>query len=109
MSLPPGMGLMPFTRPVVKAAARNRDRGNRVFEDQLFQISRLQHERELIETANLSRKFHSPHQVNRNIDTVSAEIIQETVLNVLRILSVSVHFSPNRLSLFYSFIFDFCC
>ena len=68
-----------------------------MFKDQLLQISRFQHERELVEAANLARQFDPAHQVDRHVDAIFAKVIQERVLNIL--LSSIVHFQ-NRLSLF---------
>jgi len=82
---------------MMKAATRNRNRGNRVFEDQLFQVSRFQHKRKLVEAANLAGQFDASHQIDRHIDAIFAKVIQKSILNIL--LSSVVHFQ-NRLSLF---------
>lgn len=82
---------------MMEASARNRNGGNRVFEDQLLQIPRFQHQRKLVKAANLSGQLHASHQIDRHIDTIFAEVIQKSVLYIL--LSSIVHFQ-NRLSLF---------
>jgi len=92
-----------FPWPVMEAATRHRDRRNCVFEDQLFQVSRFQHEREFVEAADFTREFDATHQIDRHVDAIAAQIIQKPVLNVLRGLSIGFHFQ-NRLSLFY-FVF----
>lgn len=68
-----------------------------MFEDQLFQIPRFQHERKLVETANLASQFDAAHQVNRHVYAVFTKVVQKRILNIL--LSSIVHFQ-NRLTLF---------
>ena len=85
---------------MMETATRNRDGGNRVFEDQLFQISRFQHKRKLVKAANLAGQFYSSHQIDRYVDAVLTKIVQKSILNIL--LSSIVHFQ-NRLSLFDCF------
>ncbi len=68
-----------------------------MFEDQLFQVPRFQHERKFVEAANLARQFDASHQVDRHVHTVFAKVVQKRILNIL--LSSIVHFQ-NRLTLF---------
>ena len=78
------------------AAARHRDRRDCVFEDQLLQIPRLQDNGEFVEAANLAGEFDAADQIDRHIDTISAESVEEAILYVLTVLIF--HF-PNRPSL----------
>lgn len=68
-----------------------------MFENQLFQIPRFQHERKFVEAANLAGQFDASHKVDRHVHAVFAKIVQERILNIL--LSSVVHFQ-NRLTLF---------
>lgn len=74
-----------------------------MLEDQLLQIARFKHEGELIEAANLACELNASHQIDRHIDPVFAQVIQEPVLYVLGVLGIVVHL-PNRLSLFTVFL-----
>ena len=67
-----------------------------MFEDQLLQIPRFQNDGEFIEAANLAGQFDAADQVDRYIDTIPAESVEEAILNVLTVLIF--HF-PNRPSL----------
>ncbi len=84
---------------MMEAAARDRYRRNRVLKYQLLQVTRLEHQRKLVETTNLAREFDAAHQVDRYIDTVFTKVVEKPILNVLGVLCISVHFL-NRLSLF---------
>lgn len=74
-----------------------------MFEDQLLEITRLKHEGELIEAANLACQLNASHQIDRHIDTVLAQVVQKPILYVLGVLGIVVHL-PNRLSLFQFFL-----
>lgn len=82
---------------MMEAATRNGNRRNRMFENQLFQVARFQHERKFVEAANFASQFDASHQVDRHVDTVFAKVVQKSILNIL--LSSIVHFQ-NRLTLF---------
>lgn len=57
-----------------------------MFENQLLQISRFQNNREFVEATNLAREFDTADQIDRHIDAIPAESIEEAVLYVLTIL-----------------------
>ena len=54
-----------------------------MFENQLLQVPRFQHEREFVEAANLARQLDASHQIDRHIDAVATEVVQKPVLNIL--------------------------
>ncbi len=62
-----------------------------MFEDQLFKITGLKNKGKFIKTADLSRQFHTTHQINCDIYPIFAKIIQEAILYVLSALWVIVH------------------
>lgn len=68
------------------AAARYGDGGNRVFENQLLQIPRFQHNGEFVKAANFTGEFDAADQIDRHIDAIPAESVEEAVLYVLTIL-----------------------
>lgn len=80
------------------AAARHRNRGNGVFENQLLQVSRFQNNRELVEATNLSGKFDAADQIDRHIDAIPAESVEEAVLYVLTILRFHIAQSVIRIA-----------
>ena len=75
-----------------------------MFEDQLFKISRFEHQGKFVKAANFAREFDAAHQIDRDIDTVFPQIIQEAILYVLGVLCIVVHF-PNRLSVNFICLF----
>ena len=91
------MRLVRIGARMMETSARNRNGGNRVFEDQLLQIPRFQHQRKFVEAPNFAGQLYASHQVDRHVDTIFAEVIQKSILYVL--LSSIVHFQ-NRLTLF---------
>src|SRR5215510_14368559 len=90
-------------------APRHRYRRDRMLENQLLQVARLEHQGEFIEAFDLASQFHAAHQVYRHVDAVAAQSVQKTILDVLRILCCVVHFpeSPLYLLIFCLFVFLF--
>jgi hypothetical protein len=72
------------------ATTWHRNRGNGVFENQLLQVSRFQDNREFIEATNLAREFDAADQIDRHIDAIPAESIEEAILHILTILRVHI-------------------
>ena len=91
---------------MVHAAARDRNRRDRMFEDQLLQIAGFKHQREFIEAFDLARQLHAAHEIDRHVDAVAAQGVQKAVLYVLGVLCWVFHF-PNRLSLLIFCLFVF--
>ena len=71
-----------------------------MFEDQLLQVPRFQHDGEFVEAANLTGKFDTADQVDRHIDPIPAESIEEAVLYVLSVLRVHISQSPLSVNFF---------
>jgi len=75
---------MGLVRPrMVYASTRNGNGRDRVLEDQLLEVARLENYRELVETADLARQFDAAHQIDGDVDPILAKIVQESILNIL--------------------------
>ena len=76
-----------------------------MLEDQLLEIARLEHYRELVKAANLARQFDAAHQVDRDVDPVLAQVVQKSVLHILRIECAVIHIPLASRLISLSFIF----
>ena len=92
-----GMGFVGGLRvQIAGISPRLRDRGDGVFEDELFLRTRLQQHGKLVKTPDSPRQLGAVQQVDDDGSLLAADRIEKRILNILRCLFAVRHVETRK-------------